>query len=462
MASSSRQEYVCMSMTVDDLSYTPSEQERSRDAEQFAATGRRSWKTLKGKGEAVWPPALEAALLEALEKYHEENGGTKADRTSGRFPMRNRFVSDYIFETTGKQRSPKQVGSRLQQLRDTCKKEKILQLIANRNTPEPAITSPDCSPNNSPSPPPGPQKCLSFPIEKPLSIFVKISLQRALQPTPTPLVELVANGRQTIRLAPFASPPSNGSSYPAHTSSAVLPFLSKSVHLFSPCALLPESTVTVFSDNANSPLHTEYVALQYLSASAQISGHMYAAEIAPSFWGKLCSSQDVTQYTIVQALQVLPADPSNSSASTSSISVIYKFEPMQPMQMQRQPSPTPSLSPLIYPGSSPPASSNVDSFYYPPTSEPAQYQQEDWGYVPQNLQVACGTGSEFTTYDFAPAQPTSFSYPSEQYDLTTPSDAGVSNAYHPIPHLDPRSYGTQATQGYGHCQPFNPQFNAFL
>jgi len=47
-----------MSTTVDDLSYTPSEQEKSRDAAQIVATGRRSWKTLKGKGEAVWPPLL--------------------------------------------------------------------------------------------------------------------------------------------------------------------------------------------------------------------------------------------------------------------------------------------------------------------------------------------------------------------------------------------------------------------
>jgi transcriptional enhancer factor len=34
--------------------------------------------------------------------------------------MRNRFISDWIFEKTGKRRTAKQVGSRLQQLRDTC------------------------------------------------------------------------------------------------------------------------------------------------------------------------------------------------------------------------------------------------------------------------------------------------------------------------------------------------------
>jgi transcriptional enhancer factor len=33
--------------------------------------------------------------------------------------MRNQYISDYIYRTTGKRRSAKQVGSRLQQLRDT-------------------------------------------------------------------------------------------------------------------------------------------------------------------------------------------------------------------------------------------------------------------------------------------------------------------------------------------------------
>ena len=60
---SSSGDFFCVS-TVDGLSYTPSAQERSRDAAQIAATGRRSWKTLKGTGEAVWPPQLEAALIE--------------------------------------------------------------------------------------------------------------------------------------------------------------------------------------------------------------------------------------------------------------------------------------------------------------------------------------------------------------------------------------------------------------
>ena len=42
--------------------------------------------------------------------------------------MRNKFISDYILQVTGKHRTPKQVGSRLQQLRDTCEGKRSLSM----------------------------------------------------------------------------------------------------------------------------------------------------------------------------------------------------------------------------------------------------------------------------------------------------------------------------------------------
>jgi hypothetical protein len=51
---------------VDDLSYPLACDDRTRDAVNTIVSGRKSWKTLKGKGEAVWPPYLEAALIEGL------------------------------------------------------------------------------------------------------------------------------------------------------------------------------------------------------------------------------------------------------------------------------------------------------------------------------------------------------------------------------------------------------------
>lgn len=56
--------YLLSASTVDDLSYSPTEEERARDENQLIATGRRSWKTLKDKdGEAVWPPNVYAFRL---------------------------------------------------------------------------------------------------------------------------------------------------------------------------------------------------------------------------------------------------------------------------------------------------------------------------------------------------------------------------------------------------------------
>ncbi|KAJ7089533.1 hypothetical protein C8R44DRAFT_648710, partial [Mycena epipterygia] len=37
----------------------------------------------------------------------------------GRFPGRNQFISDYIWKKTGERRTTKQVGSRLQRLRES-------------------------------------------------------------------------------------------------------------------------------------------------------------------------------------------------------------------------------------------------------------------------------------------------------------------------------------------------------
>ena len=46
------------STTVDEHSYTPSQEEETCDVEQVVATGRKSWKTQRRKEEAVWPPFL--------------------------------------------------------------------------------------------------------------------------------------------------------------------------------------------------------------------------------------------------------------------------------------------------------------------------------------------------------------------------------------------------------------------
>ncbi|KAJ8515816.1 hypothetical protein ONZ45_g6807 [Pleurotus djamor] len=122
------------SPTHGDIVYPPLS-ETTREVFKSIVKGRKSWKTLRGNGEAVWPPELEAALLEGLESYQPDD--SRETRLLGRFPMRNRYISDYIFRVTGKRRTAKQVGSRLQQLRDTCGGKRLLALLSpcRRDTP---------------------------------------------------------------------------------------------------------------------------------------------------------------------------------------------------------------------------------------------------------------------------------------------------------------------------------------
>ncbi|KAJ3566089.1 hypothetical protein NP233_g7228 [Leucocoprinus birnbaumii] len=122
-------------MTVDDLSSTYSAEESIAVMHQRDATGRRCHKTLKGGGEAVWPPNLEAALIAGLQLYSDRHRVHMRHR--GRFIGRNHFLSDYVKSVTGRRRTAKQVGSRLQQLKDTCRELDILYLITGSRSPSP-------------------------------------------------------------------------------------------------------------------------------------------------------------------------------------------------------------------------------------------------------------------------------------------------------------------------------------
>ena len=104
--------------------------------------GRKCYRMSKDKNEVVWPPHLEAALMKGafhrphpvrqhhgaemdssprsrpgLDKYAPAE--SKSPRGLTRFPNRNKFIAEFILKETGVVRTAKQVGSRIQQLRDT-------------------------------------------------------------------------------------------------------------------------------------------------------------------------------------------------------------------------------------------------------------------------------------------------------------------------------------------------------
>lgn len=62
LLSPSQLDRICISTSHDFACSTP--KGRTQDVFETIVKGRKSWKTLRGNGEAVWPPQLEAALLE--------------------------------------------------------------------------------------------------------------------------------------------------------------------------------------------------------------------------------------------------------------------------------------------------------------------------------------------------------------------------------------------------------------
>ncbi|EAU84973.1 hypothetical protein CC1G_04069 [Coprinopsis cinerea okayama7 len=85
-------------------------------------TGRKTYKTDKTKKEAIWPDYLESWLLQGIAMYTPPASRSGRGRNQlQRFPRRNKLISEFILQNTGKIRTPKQVGSRIQQLRATCR-----------------------------------------------------------------------------------------------------------------------------------------------------------------------------------------------------------------------------------------------------------------------------------------------------------------------------------------------------
>ncbi|KAJ3506847.1 hypothetical protein NMY22_g17116 [Coprinellus aureogranulatus] len=95
------------------------------------STGRKTFKTDKKRNEAIWPDSIERVLLDALALYTPPPArGTRG--TLQRFPKRNKLIAQHILEVTGHIRTSKQVGSRIQQLRGTCKDPELMRLLVDR------------------------------------------------------------------------------------------------------------------------------------------------------------------------------------------------------------------------------------------------------------------------------------------------------------------------------------------
>ncbi|RDX43713.1 hypothetical protein OH76DRAFT_1179653 [Lentinus brumalis] len=348
--------------SADDLSYSVSPSSGINDTIQTIVTGRKCWKTMKGKGEVVWPPYLEAALVEGLEKYQPVESRTS--RSFGRFPMRNKFISDYIFQVTGKRRTPKQVGSRLQQLRDTTEGKRILQQLSSRHMammqPKGANgqpraeasgeRSPTAATSSSTSPLSGSATSSTQPTRVPTSyVCIDVLPDRG---TPPPRLPSMSHSSSPIlpspapsTLASFVHTPSSPNSPHSGlglnaSGPRVLRHIDPTVTFMSRAALQAYSSFKVTragSSAGEPPLHTETTDLELLSSSC-MPGSQWSSEIectflyrtpfVPRFWESLCRSADPSAYVVMQEIVRSSAAENDSETYAPEdvlLSIVYQF-----------------------------------------------------------------------------------------------------------------------------------------
>ncbi|TCD65389.1 hypothetical protein EIP91_002722 [Steccherinum ochraceum] len=321
---SSRQQFaqhVRVSST-EDLSYNiPTGTGGTKDVIQTIVTGRKCWKTMKGRGEVVWPPHLEAALVEGLEQYRPVE--TRSTRALGRFPMRNKFISEYIFKATGKRRTPKQVGSRLQQLRDTCEGKRILKLLSSRPAespkPDEASSSPEASATPSAASPVCDQVTIDvLPSEAywPYGDFGTI-------PSPQSATSAAASSSTT-------SPSPNNIPRPLRAIDSTVTFRSRSpVNAYSSFRVLRDGQVFHREDTELEMRSSSCMPAQQWPAEMECIFY-YSTRLVPRLWSTLCEKNDLTAYSIIQDIvRTPPASETEGSTPPTGetiLSVVYNFK----------------------------------------------------------------------------------------------------------------------------------------
>jgi transcriptional enhancer factor len=344
---------------VDSFKRPPLQNPRTQDVFQSIVKGRKSWKTLRG-GEVVWPPELEAALIEGLENYQPDD--SRETRLLGRFPMRNRFISDWIFEKTGKRRTAKQVGSRLQQLRDTCGGKRLLNLLSPNRRPcrTPSLSpefqqhkaghltyeppslryeSESCSDSSASSP--------TTPNEAHATLqnLLYRGVEPRLEETPDTIVyiDLLSEGSPIDNTGntddQLKSSWSSSSSQVAEERSWVergytvvrtsqhprhLRDIDPTITFLSRVATSGHSYYTVWTDEGI--IFSESTALEPLDTPATTSdnAYLYKTSLVPSFWETISHSSDASQYVIIQRVIQDASSPSASSEHTI-FSAMYRF-----------------------------------------------------------------------------------------------------------------------------------------
>ncbi|KAF5381872.1 hypothetical protein D9757_007572 [Collybiopsis confluens] len=286
---------------------------------------RKSWKTLKG-GKVVWPLHLEAALLEGLSLYQPDN--SRETLLLGRFPMRNRFISEHILKTTGELRTAKQVGSRLQQLRDTVggnsggkKLQKLLSPIvksdstlSNRSHYSLRRYGSRSSSSSAPTSP------LSADGETQWNLMPSAPTVMYIDITPDD------DASSSLPREYLADEDFSGHSDTTITSShgprpirMIRPRLAFMSHANSP--MFARSRFTICNGDKNyEDSSVLSVASDRESSPPPEGASVYMCDLAPTYWNMICNSSDPTEYTIHHNIV-----RESSELTTTLFSATYKF-----------------------------------------------------------------------------------------------------------------------------------------
>ncbi|KAJ7473513.1 hypothetical protein FB451DRAFT_1249422 [Mycena latifolia] len=235
---------------------------------------RTKWKT-SDNGEAIWSLELEAALLEGLAQYQP----TVCRETVllGRFPRRNQFISEYIWRKTGQRRTSKQIGSRLQQLRESSVGQELAHLLF--PSPNPSLGSASSNPDGHP---------------------------RTRTPHVTIFIDILPRGvpEQFDEVPPQPWVESQNIIHVSHHPRQ-LAGIDPTVTFVSRSPILAQSEFTVWTDHL---VHTETSGpLTSLidSGPPDPTGFLHKGSLVPGYWKTIVDSPDPTRYTILQHISTV-------------------------------------------------------------------------------------------------------------------------------------------------------------
>ncbi|KJA25695.1 hypothetical protein HYPSUDRAFT_37135 [Hypholoma sublateritium FD-334 SS-4] len=281
-------------------------------------TSRTGRKTLKYKrSEPVWSIDLEEALLQGLAEYRPSSA--RDPSLLRRFPRRNKWISNYIFQRTGKARTAKQVGSRLQQLRETCADTEILGLIVNKHFPavhgsqhSPSVSG-ESSMLSSSSPSPTSPSFPIIPSPPPMRHhFAEIAVTLVVHGSdlycgtqiPTVTLDLDENGFSESSYPNARSFTHRAELLSADYLSQSPPEIKFSAQSLQDLSRRYRSVCSVYCDNELVYTDEESNTHLHLAFFDELSRYvLYGLKLVPEFWANILSNpKGTSRYKIVQSI----------------------------------------------------------------------------------------------------------------------------------------------------------------